>query len=176
MHDTHPLPLHLTPARLSEFCRQVRQRCADPAQALQQLTAVQALLGLGIADRTHPAYVQASGDLATQLEELRAELLARHAGQLAEALRGHDADGVARSFAALSRSGFADAAGRAWMLLDAGLQGDCARWLSGWCADARSRAEAASPYPDAPDFRAAGIALETFLAMDELRKELARRD
>lgn len=174
MHDTHPLPLRLTPARLAEFCRQLRQR-ADPAQALQQLTTVQALIGLCIEDRTDPAYVQANEFMAGQLEDLRDGLLAQHASRLDAALRERDPDAIARSFGTLSRSGFATAAARAWQRLDATLHDDCAHWLMAWCADARTRADAASPYPDAPDFRAAGIAVETYLALRDLLESSNRR-
>lgn len=173
MHDTHPLPLRLTPVRLAEFCRQLRQRNADPAQALQQLTTVQALLGLCVEDRTHPAYVQASEYLNAQLDELRTTLLTRHAVQLGDALRRRDQDSIANSFRSLSRSGFALAAAHAWEQLDIETRTACAHWLTEWHRDAHRRASAASPYPDAPDFRAAGIALETYLAMQELLTTVA---
>lgn len=169
MHDTQPLPLRLTPARLADFCRQVRRRCADPVHALQQLTAVQALLGTGIDDRADPAYVQASALLNAQIEELRAALLSQHAEDLATALRERDERRIARSFGVLSRSGFAEAAAAAWQRLDASKRGECARWVREWCEDAQRRASAASRYPDALDFRAAGIAPESYLAMQELR-------
>lgn len=168
MHDTHPLPLHLTPATLTEFCRQVCRRSPDPAQALQQLTTVQALIGRCVADRTHPAYTQASAYLDRQLEELRAALLARHAAQLGDALRRRDQDGIAHSFRTLSRGGFGHAAAHAWEQLDTETRIACGHWLSGWHRDAHHRASAASPYPDAADFRAAGIPLETYLAIREL--------
>ena len=170
MHDTQPLPLQLTPALLAEFCRQIRLRCDDPAQALQQLTAVQALLGACVTDRAHPAYGKARATLDTHLETLRAAVLDRHAAALANAMRERDAAAVAHSFVALSRSGFAAAATRAWALLDAALRPACGEWLGIWCADAEARAAAASRFPDAPDYRAAGIALESVLAMQELRK------
>lgn len=170
MHDTQPLPLQLTPALLAEFCQQIRRRCDDPAQALQQLTAVQTLLGTCVADHNHPAYGMARAILDTHLEALRAAVLDRHAAALASAVRGRDAAAVAQSFTALSRSGFAAAAAGAWSLLDADLRPACGQWLGAWCADAAARAAAAGRYPDAPDYRAAGIALENVLAMQELRK------
>ncbi|MFP5506301.1 MAG: hypothetical protein ACLGH6_08890 [Gammaproteobacteria bacterium] len=170
MHATRPLPLRLTPDRLADFCRQLRQRCPDPAQALQQLTAIQALIGIGVDDRADPAYVQAAAQLNAQIEELRAALLARHAADLATALRERDERHIARSFVALSRSGFAAAAAATWQQLETSARDECTRWLEAWCADAERRAAAASRYPDAPDFRAAGIDLETYLALQELRK------
>lgn len=168
MNTSSPIPLHLTPARLAEFCRQLRQRTPDPAQALQLLTTLQAFLGLCTADRNHPAWQQAQRDLDAQIEELRTTLLAQHAAQLGDALRAQDTATITRNFMALSRSGFAEAALRTWSRLDAAARSTGRQWLREWTHTALQRANAASRYPDAPDFRAAGIALETYLAMEEL--------
>lgn len=169
MNVSTPIPLHLSPERLADFCRQLRQRTPDHAQALQLLTTLRAFLGMCVEDRNHPSWLAAQRDLDALTEELRTALLAQHAAQLGDALRQHDTAIITRSFMALSRSGFAAAAASAWTRLEPHARSDGLTWLNAWTQDARQRAVAAGRYPDAPDFRAAGIALETCLAMEELR-------
>lgn len=168
MSDACPFPLHISPARLSEFCQQLRQRSGDTALALHALSTVQALLGVCIDDPDHPGYVQARRDLDAQLAELRTTLIGQHAARIGLALRGCDTDALLRIFQALSRSGFAAAATQAWECLDGPQRDGTRQWLEDWTQSARQRAHSASRYPDAPDFRAAGIALESYLMMEEL--------
>lgn len=168
MSDACPFPLHLSPAQLTAFCHQLRQRCGDAALALHALTTVQALLGLCIDDPQHPGYVQARRHLDAQLEELRTTLIAQHATLIGMALRRHDTDALLRGFQSLSRSGFAAAATQAWECLEPPQREDARNWLADWMQSARQRAHSAGRYPDAPDFRAAGIALDGYLMMEEL--------
>lgn len=174
MSDAAPFPLHISPARLTAFCHQLRQRSGDAALALHALTAVQSLLGICVDNPEHPGYVQARRHLDGHLEELRGTLVAQHAALIGMALRTRDCNALLRTFQALSRSGFAVAAVQAWESLDSPQRAAAFRWLSDWTQDARQRAQAASRYPDAPDFRAAGIALDSFLMMEELHGVVSR--
>lgn len=173
MVDSRSFTLTLSPSRLADFYRQLRQRARDPAQALQQLTTAQALIGLGNDHRDHPAYHQARQDLEEQLEQAREELLAWHAQRLRTALQEQDSAAIAQCFRALSRSGFSECVSLSWQQLAPAARDQCGLWLEDWCRDALQRATAASRYPDAPDFRAAGVDLETYLAMTDLRSTLS---
>lgn len=168
MPDDSPFSLQLSPARLATFCDQHRQRTGDAALALHALTAVQALLGLCSVDPNHAGYLQARRNLDAQLEELRTALIAQHAELIGMALRNQATDALLRSFQALSRSGFAAAAILAWECLQQPQRDDARNWLADWTRTAQRRAQSASRYPDAPDFRAAGIALDSYLVMEEL--------
>lgn len=172
--ETRPFPLHISPARLARFCHQLRRRSGDAARALHALSTVQALLGHCIDDPTHPGYAQARRHLDLQLEELRTELIAQHAAQIGLALHAHDTGALLGSFQSLSRSGFAAAVTQAWESLGRPQRADARNWLAGWTQAARQRAQSASRYPDAPDFRAAGIALDDYLVMEELHGIVAR--
>lgn len=173
--DSRSFTLTLSPSRLADFYRQLRQRARDPAQALQQLTTAQALIGLGNDHRDHPIYRQARQDLEEQLEQVREELLAWHAQRLSTALQEQDSAAIAQCFHALSRSGFSECVSLSWQQLAPAARDQCGLWLEDWCRDAQQRATAASHYPDAPDFRAAGVDLETYLAMTDLRGTLSNR-
>lgn len=169
MPDDQPFRLELSPARLARFCRQAAGRARDTGDALRGLTLLQAFIGTHVADPTQPACRTARAALDAEIEALRARLLGEHRAALARALADRDGAAVAASFTALSRSGFREAAAQAWAGLAAPARAGAADWLNAWCDDARRRAAAAGRYPDALDFKAAGIAAETFLALDELR-------
>lgn len=169
MPDDRPFRLELTPAGLARFCRQATGRARDTGDALRGLTLLQAFIGTHATDPTQPAYRSARDLLDAEVEALRARLLEEHRSALARALADRDAAAATASFTTLSRSGFRAAAAQAWAGLDAPARTAAAQWLGGWCEDARRRAAAASRYPDALDFRSAGIAAETFLALNELR-------
>lgn len=174
MSETSPFPLHISPAQLTAFCHQLRQRSGDAALALHALTTVQALLGICVTDPNHAGYVQARRHLDAQVEELRSALITQHAALIGLALRRHDSDTLLRSFQALSRSGFAAAATQSWEGMDRPQREDARQWLADWTQNARQCAQAASRYPDAPDFRAAGIALESYLVMEETHSLVSR--
>lgn len=161
MENFRSFTLTLTPSRLIDFYRQLRQRARDPALVLQQLTTVQALIGLGDDHRTQPANRQARQDLEDRLEQVREELLAWHAQQLSTALQEQDSAAIAQCFNALSRSGFSACVYRSWQHLAPAERDRCILWLDDWCLDAQQRATGARRYPDAPDFSAAGVHLET---------------
>ncbi len=56
--------------------------------------------------------------------------------------------------------------------LDAAAWGEIRRWASGWLIQAKQRAQQASPYPDAIDFKAAGIDVSEYAAMTDLARYL----
>lgn len=173
MEDFRSFTLTLTPGRLTDFYRQLRQWARDPAQALQQLTTAQALIGLGDANRDQPAYRQARLDLEEQLEQVREGLLAWHAQRLSTTQQEEEGAAIVRCFHALSRSGFSVCVNRCWQHLAPAARSRCILWVDDWCHDAQHRATAACRYPDAPDFRAAGVDLETYLALAELNSILS---
>ncbi|MBU1192193.1 MAG: hypothetical protein KKE76_10790 [Gammaproteobacteria bacterium] len=173
MEDFRSFTLTLTPGRLIDFYRQLRQRARDPAQALQQLTALQALIGIGDDNRDQPACRQARQDLEEQLEQVREELLIWHAQRLIAALQNQDSAAIVRCFHALSRSGFSACVNRSWQHLAPAARDCCILWVDNWCRAAQQRATAAGRYPDAPDFRAADVDLETYLALTDLSSILS---
>lgn len=168
MPNAGPFSMHFSAERLADFCRQLRARARGPADSLQQLTVLQTFIGLATDDPGQPGYLHARAVLTEQLDELRESVLAQHAEELRTAVERQDAEAIARGFRSLSRSGFDAAAVRAWRAIDP-LRRDASRdWIARRFQDMHQRATAASRYPDAPDLRAAGIALETYLALKTL--------
>ena len=168
MSSTEPIPLHLSPARLDAFCDQLRRRTSDPAVALQLLTTIEALIAAAVVDIAHPAWRAARSQLSVRMDEARNAVLDEHAAAIAAALRAGDGATIGRSFTRLSRSGFADAASRAWTTIPEPERNRLLGWLQNWLSGARERAASAGRYPDAPDFRSADLALEVFLGLQEI--------
>lgn len=162
--------MRLSPQQLEDFCRQLRQRARDPATALQQLTGLQSFMSIAVGDTSQPGYRQARDHLAAQLDAVREQVLAQHAAALQAAIETLDSASIVRSFRALSRSGFEAAAVRAWQAVDPALRDVRANWLLASTRDMRQRALAASRYPDAPDFRAAGVDVDRYLALMALQE------
>ena len=169
MSSSTPLPLHLSPERLDEFCDQLRRRASDPAAVLQSLTTIQALLAVAVVEAEHPAWREARSRLNARMEEARDAVLEQHAVCIAAALEAGDGTAIGHSFTRLSRSGFADAATLAWSRIAEPQRTRLLGWLNDWLTSARERSAHAGKYPDAPDFRSAGIALDVYLGLQELQ-------
>jgi hypothetical protein len=92
--------------------------------------------------------------------------------RLLDALGEQDLGGIQGVHAALSRNGFHQTVLAAIRQLSGEQLRATAAWVADWQGDARTRAEAASPYPDALDLRAAGISPARFAAMSELNMYL----
>ena len=176
MSSSTPIPLQLSPQRLDEFCDQLHRRLSDPAVVLQSLTTVQALLAVAVVEAEHPAWREARSRLDSRMEEARVAVLEHHAACIAAALEAGDDTAIGHSFTRLSRSGFADAATRAWSRIAEPQRAGLLGWLNDWLTAARERAAHAGNYPDAPDFRSAGIALEVYLGLQELQAVAPRSE
>ena len=83
--------------------------------------------------------------------------------------------GITRIHQALSRNGFDSLLEQtiAGITLD-NLQ-QISNWISRWCAEMTSRAQKASGYPDALNFKAAGIKFTEYSAMCDIERKLSAR-
>jgi hypothetical protein len=168
------LTLVLTPTRLARHCEGVLRVARHPAQAVATFTALQTFLGRlsGPDQQLGEAYAALRQVLDASLAEAEARLLAANAATLRRALADRSADAVARLHASLSRSGFHAVLAR--VVPELGASAPAVRdWAMAWAADAEARGRAASPYPDALDLARAGIALETYAAMQDCARGLA---
>lgn len=161
--------LELTPQEVEAHCAALWQQFRSPGQVLAALVAMQSLFALAPAGKRENApYREIQAIVARHAEKARSELLKESERRLLAALQHKETREITRIHAGLSRNGFWQAASAAGGGRDgADLAGDIA-WLAQWHQSARTRAEAASGYPDALDFRAAGIDAAEYAAMDEL--------
>ncbi|HEM45426.1 MAG TPA: hypothetical protein ENO23_00105 [Alphaproteobacteria bacterium] len=167
--------LSLDADQAQSLFRRVVDSAHSPAQSLAGLNALELLLGCHTeaGDRQRDVYREVRAALTALLERERERLLAQQAGCLCEALTAQDAAGVARVHGALSREAFYQAARGCAATLPQDALRAAARWARDWRADAEHRAAAASPYPDALDWKAAGIDVQEYLSMGDLVGALA---
>ena len=171
MDSTPPqaFSLELTPPEVEARCAALWQQFRSPGRVVTALVAMQSLFALAPAGaRENAPYREIQAILARHAEDARNQLIAESVRRLQAALQHRETREIGRVHADLSRNGFWQAASAAGLGREGtGLAEDIA-WLAQWCQGARARAEAASGYPDALDFRAARIDVEEYTAMDEL--------
>ncbi|WP_173062644.1 hypothetical protein [Sulfurimicrobium lacus] len=171
MDSTSPqaFSLELTPPEVEARCTALWQQFRSPGRVVTALVAMQSLFALAPAGaRENAPYREIQAILARHADDARHLLLGESVQRVLNALQQRETREVGRIHADLSRNGFWQVASAAGHGRDGPeLAGDVA-WLAQWCQDARARAEAAGGYPDALDFRAAGIDAEEYTAMDEL--------
>lgn len=161
--------LELTPQEVEARCTALWQQFRSPGRVLSALVSMQSLFALAPAGtRENAPYREIQAIVARHAEEARNALIGESGQRLQAALQHRETREITRIHADLSRNGFWQAAsaanpGRG----GAEAMGNIA-WLTQWCQSARDRAEAASGYPDALDFRAAGIDAAEYAAMNEL--------
>ncbi|WJW76636.1 hypothetical protein QVG61_05985 [Thiohalobacter sp. IOR34] len=174
MSESPTLTLAIPLDRLDRFCRRLLERSRDIAHTQDALASLQALVVNFAAATDEPVYRQAEALLAAHTETARQRLLELRARQLLQVILDQDLQALTALHLPLSRSGFQTVAEQALAELDAGQYRLTLDWASAWLTDARRRAEAASGFPDALDFKSAGVRIETFQAMADLCLALER--
>ncbi|HHH38869.1 MAG TPA: hypothetical protein ENK50_04765 [Sedimenticola sp.] len=173
MMATEELNLRLTPDAVTAFCREVTRGADNPGR---QHAALVALAGFVARHAGAAAHTPVCDHILAIIREFsegtRERLLQAHAEALSSALRDGYRPGVARIHASVSRTGFQEVLGRALMLLPAEDRARIADEILDWCATAERAAGEASGYPDAMDFRAAGIDLGEYRALSDIRLRL----
>lgn len=164
------LVLSLSAAGLDAYCGDLLRQAPNGGHALAGLMALQSFLAAMASQdvRLSPAYRAAQAVIEGHAAQARARLMEESAAGLARAMRDGSRQEIARIHASLSRNGFWQAARQAIGGLNAAELAAASDWAEAWCREAKARAEAASGYPDALDFRQAGIAPEEYAAMTEV--------
>jgi len=104
--------------------------------------------------------------------DLHSQLLAEQAEAQIRAMRAKDSAAITRIHNEISRNGFHQAALLAIRGLDAAERTVAKEWVQSWYRNAKSRALAASGYPDALNFHKAGISPLEYAAMSDLNNYL----
>jgi len=164
------ITLSLTAAEAEARCADIAKQSRSASHTLAALTALESFVA-ATATPEHkftPAYEAVKTTIARHAGAARERILEESTEALAAALRQKDRAEITRIHGALSRNGFWQAATGAIRRLAAGDRAAAADWAERWCADAKAKAQAASGYPDALDFRKAGIAPAEFAAMRDI--------
>jgi hypothetical protein len=164
------LTLLLSPEQANDHCRTLVTQTRHAGQALAALVALQSFIAATVQPNQHTDSIYQDIKLileqhiATARNRVMEDNLARLLGALDEQNLGE----IQSVHAALSRNGFHQTVLSAIPRLSVAALLAAAGWTAEWHREARTRAEAASPYPDALDLRGAGISPPRFAAMSEL--------
>ncbi len=170
-----PLNFSFGPEQAEAFCAALQRQSPNPAHTLAALTALESFLLATVhpSQRSGPEFTSIAALLQRHAAQTRAQLLAGARQQLQTAMEAYSVASVTRLHASLSRNGFWQAAQSAGKNTAAEALKSAAAWAAAWCRDAKARALAASGYPDALDFKGAGILPAEYAAMNDLSACLA---
>lgn len=112
-------------------------------------------------EQATPAYAASGRSCSIISSGPRASLLDDRAAGLRAALQAQDAGRVAALTPRCRARRFGEVRRRAERHLAPAIRD----WVAGWLADAKRRGQEVSPYPDAIDFKAAGIVVAEYAAM-----------
>lgn len=174
MHAAHAITLQLTAGSIDAYCRDLARRSPSLEK---RVAAIDALITF-ISTQTEPGekakgeFLSIRQTLLDHFEQAREALLDERARQLCEALQARRLPTIASLYASLSRDAFRAVLDRVSRELEADAMRSLRDWASDWLVRARERAAHASPYPDAIDFKAAGIDISEYLAMTDLCRYL----
>lgn len=172
------LQITLSEESIEAHCAELAKQSRTPEQGLTALVTLQSCIAdhTTPGNRADPNYRAIQGVIERHAASAREKVITETGDALVNALQKKDCGAITRAHGALSRNGFWQAAGRAARQFDPESLIQTENWLHAWCIDAKMRAQAASPYPDAPDFKAAGVVPQEYAAMDEIRRALEAAD
>ena len=170
---TQRISLQLTADGIEAFCREIVDGSANTGRKHATLVALEGFIARHAGTDSHsPAYQEILRRIRNFSERTRSELLLEQARALTEALRRDDAVAAGRIHRSLSRNGFAQVAARARRQMEPDERRRIRGRVHDWCQQAELAARAASGWPDAMNFRAAGIDLEVYRAMKDILVQL----
>jgi hypothetical protein len=176
--QTNNISLLLSPESTQAQCLFAIKQARNTSHALASLIALQAFIAATAqpSDRDTPAHISIKKIIEGHAATLRAQLLTEHANALAAAMRAKDCAAITRIHGVLSRNGFWQASQLAVCELDTAERMLTKEWAFAWSRDAKSRALAASGYPDALNFHKAEISPLEYAAMNDASNYLMNAD
>lgn len=168
------LTLLLSPEQADTHCQVLITQTRHSGQTLAALTALHAFITATALpnEQSKDAYNEIKHLLEQHIATARNRVMEDNLARLLGALDSQNLADIQSVHAALSRNGFHQTALAAIHHLPQPALLAAATWVGDWYRDARSRAESASPYPDALNLQGAGISPACFAAMTELNNYL----
>lgn len=168
------ISLRLSVETVDAQCLIVIRQAHNTSHALAALLALQSFVAAMASpgDRHTPLCTAVKSVIENHAAAMRALMLNEQATVLADSLCQQDCAAIARTHGELSRNCFWQAAQQAIAGMDGTALSAARGWARHWCMDAKSRARAASGYPDALNFAKAGISPHEYAAMTEIKNYL----
>jgi len=173
MNELQSIKLSVSSADLESFCQKLLKRSRDITKTHDALVTLESFISIfGQASHGTKEYELIETTIKAITENSRELLLEKNTQDLIKSLKQCNITSLANIHTPLSRNGF-------YQILQTAisdLTDDDIRlvmiWSGNWVKEARQLAEEASGYPDAMDFKKAGISIEEFQAMSDIDRVL----
>jgi hypothetical protein len=168
--EDSPITLQLTPDTMQAHCLFAIQQARNTSHSLASLIALQSFIAAmaQASDLNTPAFGVIKGIINGHISNLRTALQDEQVRALDAALRATDCAAITKIHLDLSRNAFWQSAQTAMQELDEKEITRISDWVQTWHTNAQARALAASGYPDALNFKKAGISVQEYTAMTDL--------
>jgi hypothetical protein len=168
--STNAITLQLTARGVDTYCRELARQSPTLEKRVAALDALITFISTqtDTGEQVKAEFVSIKQTLFDHFEQAREALLNERAQRLHQALQAQHLPDITTLYTSLSRDAFWTLLGRVEQQLDTAAVDSLRSWSSAWLIQAKQRAQHASPYPDAIDFNAAGIAVSEYLAITDL--------
>ena len=173
MTETPSIKLSINSSELAKFCDKHIQRSRDIAKTHDALITLETFITL-FAKEFHGTFEYNSIDevIKRYTEKTRKMLMAKNSQMLRTALEQQQISAISQIHTPMSRNGFYLILQTAVDQLPTSQRLSITQWAIDWVKNAKHKAELASGYPEAYDFKKAGISIEQFQAMEDVVRYL----
>jgi hypothetical protein len=170
MDSTNAIRLHLTVSGVDAYCCELSRRSPTLEKRVAAIDAIITFVSsqTDAGERAKAEFLSIKQTLLDHVEQAREALLDERAQRLRRALQAQNVPSTAFLYTSLSRDAFWTLLQRVEQQLDAAALSALRGWASGWLAQAKQRGQQVSSYPDAIDFKSAGIDVSEYSAMSDL--------
>jgi len=173
MKELQPIKISISSTDLESFCNKLLKRSRDITKTHDALVTLESFISIfGQASHGTNEYQLIDSTIKKITEKSRNLLLEKNTRDLITSLKQCNVASLTNIHTPLSRNGFY----QILQIAISKLTDDDIRlvmiWSGNWVKEARQLAEEASGYPDAMDFKKAGISIEEFHAMSDIDRVL----
>jgi len=169
MTEEIPLSIQISPQQLNSFCKKIISRSRNTANVHEALMVLEAFISAFSSDsQGTDIYKNIQATLRSHSEKTRNQLMLEKTQQLKQGLVTQNIVLLTDIFVSLSRNGFYQVLATATQQIDSTQLDFFGRWVISWANEAKQKAELASGYPDALDFKKANIDIEQYQTMTDI--------
>ena len=173
MNDLKPIKISISSTDLESFCNKLLKRSRDITKTHDALVTLESFISIfGQASHGTKEYELIESTIKAITEKSRFLLLEKNTQDLVKSLKQCNVISLANIHTPLSRNGFYQILQTAISKLTDDDIRQVMIWSENWVKEAKQLAEEASGYPDAMDFKKAGISIEEFHAMSDIDRVL----
>ena len=169
MNEEKTLSIQINPKQLDSFCKKIISRSRNTANIHEALIVLEAFVSTFTTDsQGSDNYKNIQETLKSHSTKTRDKLMLEKTEQLCQGLVTQNRQLLADVYASLSRNGFYQILTSATEQITHSQIPAIAEWAISWAEEAKQKAEQASGYPDALDFKKADIDIEQYQTMTDI--------